>query len=251
MGKHSWKRFAGPGRDAQLLLKWSPPVALAIGPSVTPSGAPRCPEVRPKPLKERIHHFWESCRKESFIVCTSRYAVLKLDGVLNQDRRIYPRRSYGAGDFNIEIDTKLLRAGSNMVTITATDELKHISTASVGVTYTRDRTWPRRYSVKWCCVSQPTHVVQIVDGRWTATPDGFRTVSMAMTAYLRSVTWRGQTSRSPYQSQLMRPMSEQVTTRSAVVRGLAFSCTGVGTRLTKPQNVSAHNPAAAHPPRVH
>jgi hypothetical protein len=159
-------------------LNGRPPVALAVGPSETPSGAPRCPVVRPKPLKERIHLFWKSCRKESFIVCASRYAVLKLDSTLNQDRRNYPRRLYGAGDFNIELDTKLLRAGSNMVAITATDELKHISTASVGVTYTRDRTWPRRYSVKWCCISQPTHVIQIVDGRWTKTGDGFRTLSM-------------------------------------------------------------------------
>src|SRR3954454_8046856 len=84
---------------------------------------------------------------------------------------------------------------------------------------------------------------------WTDAGQRPRTASApyrwAMTAYLRSVTWRGQTSRSPYQSQFMRSMTGQVKTGSVLVRGLAFSCTGVGIRLTQSQNVSAHNPAAA------
>ena len=164
-------------------LNGGPPIALAIGPSTAPPGAPlkSCPQARPMTLRERAHRLRSTCGTEaSFARCIGRHVMGRLIPSLLQrySSAKFPCRLYEKGDFNVEVDTEMLRDGSNSVILSASDGLKHRATASVTVTYTRGRVWPRRYSVDWHRVSRITRAVQVVDGRWTKTSNGLRTMSM-------------------------------------------------------------------------
>lgn len=163
-------------------LNGGPSLALAIGPSMTPPGAAPCP-MQDKVhrflsnWKDMAHRFLSDCRSNSFAHCW-RHALGWLSRSLRQSSPSYPRRLFGPGDFNVELDVSMLREGSNTLTLTAIDNFTDTSTALVAVNYTKGRTWPLPYSVDWSRVSDIPRAVQILDGRWTKTSDGLRTVSM-------------------------------------------------------------------------
>jgi regulation of enolase protein 1 (concanavalin A-like superfamily) len=80
------------------------------------------------------------------------------------------------GDFNVEIDRADLVAGDNAVVITATDEEGNRSHRTVTLVNTPSVTWPLPTSVRWDGVTTPSEVVDVVDGRWSASSSGARIV---------------------------------------------------------------------------
>ena len=90
----------------------------------------------------------------------------------NGDRLVSP------GDFNIELDRFDLVSGANSVVITATDNDGVATDTTVTVTYTPDRNWTSPYEIDWSTVDQINDVAQAVDGLWTLTDDGVRTVDI-------------------------------------------------------------------------
>ena len=109
-------------------------------------------------------------------MCVSRHAHIWLAWIYESLSKSShpPRRLYGTGDFNVELDIKTLRQGSNTLTLTAIDGLKRTTTVSVKVNYTKGRTWPLPYALDWSRVSDISQAVQIIDGFWTKTSDGLR-----------------------------------------------------------------------------
>lgn len=98
-----------------------------------------------------------------------------LNGGATVDLTIGPdgRRLLRKGDFNIDIDRRLLKPGKNVVTIAA-------ATAS-GKTIERQVTiknekkfWPLPYSIDWHEVNRIQDAVQVVDGRWRYDDNGLR-----------------------------------------------------------------------------
>jgi hypothetical protein len=82
-----------------------------------------------------------------------------------------------AGDFNIEIDYRDLRAGRNRVRITALDTLGRRSAKLVTLDFSPHHRWPLPYSIDWSKVAAIPDAVQVVDGRWSLGPDGVRTLA--------------------------------------------------------------------------
>ncbi|MBD3267590.1 hypothetical protein GF373_13055 [bacterium] len=81
------------------------------------------------------------------------------------------------GDFNIEIARSQLQPGENLVRIVARDCSGRIARRVVTVTYIdRESSWPLPYRVNWSTVERIQDVVQVVDGKWTLTDGGIRTV---------------------------------------------------------------------------
>lgn len=81
------------------------------------------------------------------------------------------------GDFNIDIDRALLKPGINKVQIIAKDLQGRFVRRLVTVKYIcRDVCWPLPYRIDWTKIDRIQDVVQIVDGKWTLTDDGIRTV---------------------------------------------------------------------------
>ncbi len=85
-----------------------------------------------------------------------------------------------AGDFNIEIDQETLRAGANLVTISAMDNRGHRGEVQVTVTYTPGKTWPLPYTIDWSTTTSIQDVAQVVDGLWTIQDGQVRTVRSAV-----------------------------------------------------------------------
>ncbi len=77
------------------------------------------------------------------------------------------RRLFGQGDFNIELDYRLVAAApsSNTVRITA-DDGQTIVTQDVVFTYEPNQRWPLPYTADWSAVSAVADGGQIVDGAW-------------------------------------------------------------------------------------
>ncbi len=80
------------------------------------------------------------------------------------------------GDFNVEIDRDDLVPGNNSVVIRATDQAGNQSQRTVTLVNTPSVTWPLPTSVDWAGVTNPSDVVDVVDGRWSASSSGARTV---------------------------------------------------------------------------
>jgi regulation of enolase protein 1 (concanavalin A-like superfamily) len=81
-----------------------------------------------------------------------------------------------SGDFNVEIDRDDLGPGDNAVVITATDQAGNETDRTVTLRNTPATTWPLPTRVDWDTVSVPTEVVDVVDGRWSASSSGARVV---------------------------------------------------------------------------
>lgn len=76
------------------------------------------------------------------------------------------RRLVNPGDFNIEIDTKDLKGGTNTITIQATAKDGSTEKEKFSFTYTRGRTWPANYTADWSSSSNIYDIAQVVDGKW-------------------------------------------------------------------------------------
>jgi hypothetical protein len=91
------------------------------------------------------------------------------------------------GDFNIEIDHDVLNIGPNTVVIRATDSRGQVATKTVTTNYTAGQTWPMPYTADWRTIAntqEVENIAQIVDGLWTLTSQGIRTVQ---TGYDRTI----------------------------------------------------------------
>jgi hypothetical protein len=80
------------------------------------------------------------------------------------------------GDFNLEIPFSELVPGLNEVVLVATDITGEATTRTVQVDYEAGTVWPLPYSIDWSNVAQISDVAQVVDGLWSLTSDGIRTV---------------------------------------------------------------------------
>jgi hypothetical protein len=79
------------------------------------------------------------------------------------------------GDFNVEIDRDVLKAGANEVRIRATDAQGMQLLTTVAVEFDPTRVWPLPFEVDFSKVINLQDVCQVVDGRWRRTSDGVRT----------------------------------------------------------------------------
>lgn len=81
------------------------------------------------------------------------------------------------GDFNIEIDRALLMRGRNTIDIIAVARDGTQRRRTVMITYHADgKPWPLPYVIQWSNVKNIQDVAQVVDGRWTITNGGVRSV---------------------------------------------------------------------------
>jgi len=78
-----------------------------------------------------------------------------------------PKRLVGEGDFNVEILYADLIEGQNIVKLTATNNLKIVTSETVVVNYTKGDTWPLPFNIDWSTVGNIQDVVQVVDGLWS------------------------------------------------------------------------------------
>ncbi|MFN2158567.1 MAG: hypothetical protein ACK2TW_01310 [Anaerolineales bacterium] len=89
------------------------------------------------------------------------------------------RRIINDGDFNIDLLSSDLLDGQNTVVITATKDDGSTESEIVQVNYTGGTVWPIPYTIDWSTIpndEEIQNVAQVVDGKWTITPAGLRTV---------------------------------------------------------------------------
>ncbi len=89
------------------------------------------------------------------------------------------RRLENLGDFNADITTADLLAGQNQVRISAETDLGAQAAVTVTVHYTPGTVWPAPYNIHWGDLATDAEILdaaQVVDGKWTLTPDGIRTL---------------------------------------------------------------------------
>lgn len=89
------------------------------------------------------------------------------------------RRLNNDGDFNIDLLSSDLLNGENTVVVTAQKDDGSAEIETILVNYNRATTWPLPYTIDWSTVSNDEeiqNVAQVVDGKWTITPSGIRTV---------------------------------------------------------------------------
>ncbi len=76
------------------------------------------------------------------------------------------------GDFNIELDTSMLRQGANILYIQILDSLDQRATSEVNIVLKKNGKWPLPYEIRWSEVNDIQQVVQVIDGQWELTPEG-------------------------------------------------------------------------------
>ena len=167
------------------------PLAVAIGPSMSPQATTPCPRSAPTksqneekqlPLdwRYRLRRIRNDCRGDSLGRCVGRHATIWLHWISHnlKSSSYYPRRLYKRGDFNIELDKDLLREGSNTLTLAATDGFGRTTITLVKINYRTGLAWPLPYTVDWSRISDISRAIQIVDGIWTKTVDSLRTIEI-------------------------------------------------------------------------
>jgi hypothetical protein len=87
------------------------------------------------------------------------------------------RRLAARGDFNVDIPYPTLLTGANRLVIMARDSAQQTARETVVVNYSRGNTWPRDYTINWSTATSIQDVAQIVDGLWSFSAAGVRTVS--------------------------------------------------------------------------
>jgi hypothetical protein len=168
-------------------LNGGPPYALAIGPSLTPPGVSRCNDSTPRESDEAAS-LWGKWRarahrvlhdgKHGCVTCLARRAVEWITGKRDIISTSPPRRVFGTGDFNVELDINQLRQGSNTLILEAIGAFGKQTTAAVDVDYSKGKIWPLPYVVDWSRVTDISQAVQIIDGYWISTPEGLRTAEV-------------------------------------------------------------------------
>lgn len=82
------------------------------------------------------------------------------------------------GDFNVEILRQGLKPGSNAVRIQAKSKHGMVTEKLVTLEYGEESgRWPLPYEIDWSKVSQISQAVQIVDGKWSLTAKGVRSIA--------------------------------------------------------------------------
>lgn len=84
------------------------------------------------------------------------------------------RRLLGTGDFNIDIPTASLKNGSNILFISATNNLRETASVTITVNYQRDNEWPTSCTVDWARAVMINDVAQVVDGHWKLEKESVR-----------------------------------------------------------------------------
>ena len=104
--------------------------------------------------------------------------VYTLNGGVSQQLSFTPdnRRLSNPGDFNIDAADNLFTDGLNEIVITAVDTLGNVTSTTVNVDYSAGTVWPENYLIDWSQVDEIQDVAEIIDGKWTITDDGIRTV---------------------------------------------------------------------------
>ena len=99
------------------------------------------------------------------------------------------------GDFNLDLDSAILKNGNNKVVLVARDSSQHRVARTVTVDYHQGSVWPLPYSIDWSRTKSITDVVQVVDGMWKLEGDGVRTVEPYYDRILAfgDVTWTNYT----------------------------------------------------------
>ena len=101
---------------------------------------------------------------------------------LNDEDKIFlsvgkdDRRLANPGDFNIDIDTALLKKGINSLLIEVIDSFQKVSSVRVRIDYNPSEKWPIPYVLNWDEVEEIQKAVQVVDGHWKFTSNGIRTL---------------------------------------------------------------------------
>jgi hypothetical protein len=175
---------SGHPKSLSYSLNGGPSYPLAIGPSLTPSSASPCSDSGPRrsdvpasswsKWRARAHRVLHDSRN-GCVACLARRGYEWLAGQPDRTTPSPPRRVYGAGDFNVELDINQLRQGSNTLILNATGGSGKPTTAAVDVNYSKGKIWPLPYVIDWSRVTDVSQAVQIVDGYWINTREGLRT----------------------------------------------------------------------------
>lgn len=86
-------------------------------------------------------------------------------------------RLANAGDFNIDLDTILLKNGKNSLEIKLTDTENRIKTQRVHIHYSQKSDWQLPFTIDWQKEATIQKALQVIDGQWKITPEGIRTVN--------------------------------------------------------------------------
>jgi hypothetical protein len=78
------------------------------------------------------------------------------------------------GDFNLELDRRLLRAGENRVQLVAGDRAGAESRAEVIVEYDPSSRWPLPFAADWSRAAGVQELAEVVDGHWQLDSEGLR-----------------------------------------------------------------------------
>ena len=84
------------------------------------------------------------------------------------------RRLYHPGDFNVELFYEDLPAGQNQCIVRAADVRGNVIERAINFSVTHGNVAPLPYSIDWSEASSIHEVAQVVDGKWTITPQGVR-----------------------------------------------------------------------------
>ncbi|MFN7994532.1 MAG: hypothetical protein U0Q18_13075 [Bryobacteraceae bacterium] len=85
------------------------------------------------------------------------------------------RRLEKPGDFNVELETAVLKTGENTVVITARDRVGSQSGRTVRLHYTPGKTPGLPFFIHWNAAARIDSAAQILDGLWKLAPEGVRT----------------------------------------------------------------------------
>lgn len=86
-------------------------------------------------------------------------------------------RLANAGDFNIDLDTLLLKDGKNLLEIKLTDTESKVKRKTVHIYYSRKPDWKLPFIINWQTEQNIQKALQVIDGQWKITPEGVRTVT--------------------------------------------------------------------------
>ena len=81
------------------------------------------------------------------------------------------------GDFNVELPWDAMQSGENDLVVTARYDDDRFVAAFTTLVVVRGNTWPLPYHVDFTKVDTLQAAVQVIDGHWTLTEEGVRTVT--------------------------------------------------------------------------